>query len=49
MFYEEVGSMCTMKQVTIAGWGNQQNDIGTSRDDSDQPRHLPSLIRLFIT
>ena len=39
---------CQNKPVTIwaASWQNQQNECAPS-EDSDQPGHLPSLIRVF--
>ena len=44
-------SYCTLKngsnnQIWAATWQNQQNDCAPS-EDSDQPGHPPSLIRVF--
>ena len=33
-------------KIWVASWQNQQNDCVPSKD-SDQPEHLPSLIRVF--
>ena len=35
-----------IRAIWAASWQNQQNDLCTS-EDSDQPVHLPSLIRVF--
>ena len=35
-----------VKYIWAASWQNQQNDCAPS-EDSDQPGHLPSLIRVF--
>ena len=37
---------CKKKNIWAASWQNQQNDCAPSQD-SDQPGHPPSLIRVF--
>ena len=38
--------LCNIEVVWAASWQNQQNDCAPS-EDSDQPGHPPSLIRVF--
>ena len=46
-FPTEFGSIWHWQQCSwTASWQNQQNDYAPS-NDSDQPKHLPSLIRVF--
>ena len=40
-------SMCMLYIIWSATWQNQQSDCAPS-EDSDQPGHPPSLIRVFI-
>ena len=45
MYYNVMYTEFKMKSFKLQ-WQNQQNDCAPS-DDSDQPGHLPSLIRVF--
>ena len=47
-FTDVMNNTCILilKTIWVATWQNQQNECAPS-EDSDQPGHLPSLIRVF--
>ena len=46
VFSDFAHKVCAMKPIWAASWQNQQSGCAPS-EDSDQPGHLPSLIRVF--